>query len=268
MANHRKVVVVLLLVLGGLSAVAISSPRAAVAAGCPRYEIIGSRGSGTKAGTKQWGDGLGLPGQAFATAFKTVFAGDDVAVVHNPYPAVGILPSLKDIAEALGTGIFGLPARWRVVQDTLNGVGALARSKRLGAYAASVKVGEADLKSMITKAENACSATTQLILVGYSQGAQVTGDVLQTLPRSEKSDIAEVVLFGDSALQPERRVRSVRLERAPEAAVDSQPGDPVPPSSLQQRPGALLLSPERSGLPRPRTDLARVGPARQLPEFR
>lgn len=119
-------------------------------------------------------------------------------VVYNPYRAVGILPSLEDIAKALGTGVVGLQAKWQVVQDTLNGVGALARSKRLGAYAASVHTGETDLKRMIM---HACS-TTDLILVGYSQGAQVTGDVYQALPRAEKSKVAEVVLFGDPHYNP------------------------------------------------------------------
>ncbi len=216
MGNHRTFAVVLVLVIAGFSAVvapraaasvvapstraSVVAPslRASAASNCPDYEIIGSRGSGTAPGSKGWGDGLGLPGQAFAKAFQDDFPGSDVSVVYNPYPAVGILPSLSDIAKALGLGLLDLPAHWRVVRDTLNGVGALARSKKLGAYAASVQTGETDLKKMI---KHACS-TTDLILVGYSQGAQVTGDVFQSLTAAEKSKVVEVALFGDPRYNP------------------------------------------------------------------
>lgn len=50
---------------------------------------------------------------------------------------------------------------------------------------------------MINQAIAACGSTTKLLLTGYSQGAQVTGNVYQTLDADQRQYVWGVVLFAD-----------------------------------------------------------------------
>ena len=73
----------------------------------------------------------------------------------------------------------------------------------LGNYNNSVRQGVADMAAKL-KATAAQCADTKFVLMGYSQGAQVTGDVLAgarggqpAVPAAVSDRVAAVVLFGD-----------------------------------------------------------------------
>jgi hypothetical protein len=168
------------------------------ASNCPLFVVIGSRGSGSRPGASDWGGGLGLPGQRFAQTFASLVGARNVRVEYNRYEAVGILPTLKQILLALSIGPAGAVAEVEAIRNALNGLGALARIKPIGAYHGSVIDGEKLLRQKVGEEISSCSsAGTRLLLVGYSQGAQVTGDVYAALGASDRRDVLGVALFGD-----------------------------------------------------------------------
>jgi hypothetical protein len=134
--------------------------------------VIESRGSGEPYDPK-----LDPIGQAFAKALRGKHPGANVvATLANPYPAAGLTGSWREFLNLVGAGF---------------GIGPL------GAYHASVVRGKQWLSDHVASEIRTC-AGTKLILVGYSQGAQVTGDVYQrTLSSSQRSHILGVALFGD-----------------------------------------------------------------------
>jgi hypothetical protein len=159
---------------------------------CPDFLIIGSRGSGNAPGQDE---GLGAPGKAFADRFTALVGKNRVKVSYNPYEAVGILPALQQVLSFL-TAQPGISRKVNAVRNALNGVGALARQPRIGAYHDSVLDGESKLRTTIEDEQASCK-NTKLLLVGYSQGAQVSADVYQQLSASKRQNVFGVVLFGD-----------------------------------------------------------------------
>lgn len=142
--------------------VALDSQRAAQAP-CPDIHLIGVRGSGEK---KHDHGGFGSTVKAIVTKVGSLGPATTSAAVD--YPAV-----------AVGYG------GWREYLDN---------------YKDSVATGKRHLVTMIQKKLSGwrCAGQTLLFLVGYSQGAQVAGDVFQNeLTAREKADIGGVVMVGD-----------------------------------------------------------------------
>jgi hypothetical protein len=143
--------------------------------GCPAYMVIDSRGSGEASGT------ISPPGAAFAAEFQKLHRSARVAVLADPYPAVGLWGSWRDVLNLIGAKL---------------GIGPL------GAYHGSVVDGENWLRNNIASEIAACPSM-KLLLTGYSQGAQVVGDVYQRYVSSaERHHILAVVLFGDPYFNP------------------------------------------------------------------
>jgi Cutinase len=146
--------------------------------GCAAYGVIDSRGSGEPAGE------LSPPRAAVAAELRMRHPGLRVADYWNPYPAVGLKND---------------PRQW------LNAIGAGSHIEPLGAYHGSVADGEQWLRQFVPHEAHRCPAT-KLILVGYSQGAQVTGGVDQrNLTDGVKRHIAATLLFGDPYFNPRDR---------------------------------------------------------------
>lgn len=126
---------------------------------CPAVLVIDSRGSGEPVAK------LSPPGAHLVTVLSGLIAPEKVKWIANPYPARG-------------------------------GFSILAGAKLHvpGAYFNSVKSGKTWLASEIGKKRTDCP-DTRLVLTGYSQGAQVTGDVLQH--NGPFGNVAATVLFGD-----------------------------------------------------------------------
>lgn len=145
---------------------------------CAAYLVIDSRGSGED------NFKLSQPGEAFLEALKaklkSLHNSGAIAQNVNSYPAAKV---------------FGwFPSN---IFNNLNGLGAFMHSDDIGAYKASEKKGEKILSAWVNaQAVGACKAT-KMILVGYSQGAELTGNVFEGLTPSVQSHVAAVVLFGD-----------------------------------------------------------------------
>ena len=147
-----------------------------------RLLVVGSRGSGdsytgnqitTKYGLTA--KGLSAPGTAFAVDLANALPSGAVTFLANPYPAVG------------------LTGGWRAYLNFFN---AITRIPGIGAYNNSVKDGETDLRQIINNQVRLCPHS-YMLLVGYSQGSQVTGDVYESLSTAQRSLVLGVVLFGD-----------------------------------------------------------------------
>ena len=185
-AQHAAalIVVALLITLGSFfgGATGTVAVRAAwrVAPPCATVSVLASRGSGDTLGTDK---GLSAPGQLFADTLASLVPGA-AEPWANPYNAVGV---------------FSLNLR-QAAQQELNGLGALTQLSGLGlgAYHESVVGGQTKLASEIKTMTSGNCAATPLVLVGYSQGAQVAADVFQRdLTATQRSHIVAVVLFGD-----------------------------------------------------------------------
>ncbi|HEX4304528.1 MAG TPA: cutinase family protein [Solirubrobacterales bacterium] len=142
---------------------------------CPTYEVFDSRGSGEPLGSTS------KPGKKFIPAFEQRLISSHepstVSVHDNPYPAVGVV------------------GNWR---DNLNGLGAVFGVHDLGAYRDSESEGRKEVLSFVkTEIAGACGSTSKIVLLGYSQGAQATGDAYEQLSPDQRRHVAAVVLWGD-----------------------------------------------------------------------
>lgn len=146
-------------------------------ANCAPVEILSNRGSGDSIYDKH--NGLGAPGYAVWRQLEKLIPGVGYPWA-NPYSAVGVFGwDLRQLANGAGAG------------TKLSGLG-------LGAYHDSAVEGTSKLASQITTFAAKCRNVSKLVLIGYSQGAQVAGDVFQRkLTTAEKKMVAAVVLFGD-----------------------------------------------------------------------
>jgi predicted esterase len=154
------VCVVLVAPIGGSGSDVWAARRTAVS--CPDYLVIDSRGSGEDLGT------VSPPGSAFFQEFRArvPIPNQAIKIWTNPYPAAG---------------------------DKFTLVGAALKVPHLGAYHDSVVAGKKLLAAKIAEEARACPLT-QMLLVGYSQGAQVTADVYQN---GSQRGVIGVALFGD-----------------------------------------------------------------------
>ncbi|MDX6626892.1 MAG: hypothetical protein QOE56_1881 [Solirubrobacterales bacterium] len=161
-------------------------PPPPAAPSCSKFLIYDSRGSGEKQAV------LSKPGSDFLFGFlqrlHSLKNGSSVAQELNPYKAVGVFAFNKDI---------------------INGLGAVLHAGVIGDYWKSVRSGEGALEQFIERQiSSPCgrSGATKIILLGYSQGAQVTGNVYEDLyphlAKSEQAQIAAVVLWGDPRYNP------------------------------------------------------------------
>lgn len=181
--SHAPVWALVLLVTAaaaGAGVVAHSEAASTAAAkpDCPALIVIGARGSGDAATSKA---GMGAPGYAFAQQLREALGGS-VETGYVDYPAVAVLEK-----------------NWRKLA---NGIGAGAKVGFLGAYHDSVVQGKRALRDRLITLTESCGTDTRIFLTGYSQGAQVVGDVIQAqsskpLPTKTVKQIVGVVLFGD-----------------------------------------------------------------------
>jgi hypothetical protein len=79
-----------------------------------------------------------------------------------------------------------------------NGLGAILKIARLGAYHDSVVDGRRWLRDRVKRQIKLCGTKTKIFLTGFSQGAQVTADTYQRDLRAEQRRyVTGVALFGD-----------------------------------------------------------------------
>jgi hypothetical protein len=174
---------------GRLADTSLTAVSQAVPPSCgQRATVIGVRGSGDpQSGDVQmdkYGDpvhGMGKPGAAFAVDLANRLSHGAVTFLPIEYPAVGLLGD------------------WRKI---INAVGAATRVGFLGAYTGSVNDGKMALRQTISDEERLCP-NVKLVLVGYSQGAQVVSDLYtRDLTAQQRMRIIGVVAFGDPYFNP------------------------------------------------------------------
>jgi hypothetical protein len=153
------------------------------ASSCPTYTVIDSRGSGENIVVHgKLTPEISPPAAFFASELRHRHRSSSLSLISNPYPAAG----------------FGWSPR-----KLLNLIGAGSEIAPVGAYHSSVVDGEKWLRTEVQSVTTACGRRTHLFLLGYSQGAQVTGDVYQRyLTVAQKAEISAVVLFGDPYFNP------------------------------------------------------------------
>lgn len=171
----------------------VAPPAGAPAAsrvGCPKVVLYFSRGSGQKAaGDINDPRGLERPGRQLYDVLVRRYGPAAVGSMSNGYPAVDIGFYDRGIRSARAAGIIG---RVRSV------VGVLADRGKTGlrTYEASVVDGIRSAFRNITDLVRLCPKS-ELVVGGYSQGAQVTRGALVRLGPAERDRVAAVVLFGD-----------------------------------------------------------------------
>ena len=155
--------------------------------GCPDYQIIGARGSG------QAGFGTQVGGVVEDLEETLARAGYDVESIPLDYPAISLV-------DSFGLALF------------------------TGEYDASVDKGVTALAARLDTAANVCPGTG-IILVGYSQGAQVVKRTMADRPPVDR--IVSVVLLGD----PTRDILQSGLVRLGAPFIESEGslgGFPIP----------------------------------------
>jgi hypothetical protein len=153
------------------------APAVAPAApACSTYQVFDSRGSGED-------PGMSKPGSNFVTGFiqrlRALKNTSTISLNANPYPAVGVFS-------------------WTNWRQDVNGLGAYVGVDQLGAYHASEDKGRRAVLSWVqSEIAGACGSQSKIILLGYSQGAQATGDAYEELTPAQRKHVAAVVLWGD-----------------------------------------------------------------------
>ncbi|WP_370963754.1 fibronectin type III domain-containing protein [Amycolatopsis sp. cg9] len=192
---------VIVAVVLGVFTLPVAAARAAES--CPDVLVLGSRGSGEDVTDN---NGVGPAVAAFYGQFQplVVAAGSSVELWAN---------GLADTPEEVAAQYPAVPV-FGGFEAMANGIGAgLGFSKgRLGGYTASVAKGEANLRAKIQSVTDRC-AGTRLVLSGYSQGAQVTGNVYRALPANQRDRVLGVALFGDPLLNGRARTSLGNLDR-------------------------------------------------------
>jgi hypothetical protein len=143
---------------------------------CPPVAFIAARGSGQEIGKVTYGLGLGSRGYQVMRGMQRLLAANPVTL-----PAIAVDYPAVDVEMNRGT----IPALYRE----------------------SVAHGVSVAQVAILRSIEACPQT-QLILFGYSQGAQVMGDAFAALSRSQRNHIKRVILFAEATYRPnDPRVR-------------------------------------------------------------
>ena len=164
-ARATAAMILAAVVLAGLSASAGTTSIARAATSCPTMQVVGVRGSG------QTVDDAGGYGREVKNVVDAIRKANPTAAADPiSYPSIAV--------------------RWWDPQYYT------------GAYTASVRAGRAALVRYIQQfVASECGATTFLYLVGYSQGAQVVGDVYQNIDKAltnkQHSRIKGVALIAD-----------------------------------------------------------------------
>jgi len=148
---------------------AVSGLTSNADAACPPYEVIGARGSGQDQTAKEKKDdeNMGPEIHDFYLSLRALVGSGVVKGYGVQYPAVGA-KSLAGAAAFLHLG---------------------------GSYTDSVREGAKDVKLRVQIRRSSGCGSTRFILAGYSQGAQVMGDVLRDA--DIRKSVAAVALFGD-----------------------------------------------------------------------
>jgi hypothetical protein len=148
--------------------------------GCVSVYLIGSRGSGEEPAGRDAYRGLGPEVYQFSARFAADIkpAGQSYAYLANPYPAVAISPG--------GANADGW--MWNLA--------GLIVTLPLGDYDASAALGSADILAAARRIIATCP-DTRILLAGFSQGAQVTGDAYQLLSPAERAHLLGVFLLSD-----------------------------------------------------------------------
>jgi hypothetical protein len=137
---------------------------------CKPAFFIGLRGSGESAGKYSLGDTV----RVFYNKFKAIYGKTNVDVHGVPYPAIKV----PDFAAS------------NRLDDLYD---------KLRTFGASVAEGVTKLSNVLI-AQHATCPDQKFVIVGYSQGAWVTGEVLAGLDPTLLSQVAAVVLLGDPKL--------------------------------------------------------------------
>jgi Cutinase/PKD domain len=166
-AGHPVGAVSLVLSVAVLALLTLGPPASARAA-CPPYEVIGARGSGQNDPDllKQTQD-MGPEVHDFYVSLRVLIGSGTVKGYGVHYPAVNVV-SPTGLAALLHLG---------------------------GGYTDSVRAGANDVLARIKARHARCGDHTRFVLAGYSQGAQVMGDVLKHAGILKR--VAAVALFGD-----------------------------------------------------------------------
>jgi alpha-tubulin suppressor-like RCC1 family protein len=151
--------------LGQATARAATAPISTIqplASRCPALQFVGVRGSGERS---THASGYGATVNAVRQAVMRAVPGTKAAFVE--YPAIPVLNSglIKDI--------FYAPR-----------------------YVRSVEAGKSALRRLLVDFHDRCS-DTPIVLVGYSQGAHVAGDVYQDIRQSIRDKIVAMALIAD-----------------------------------------------------------------------
>jgi Cutinase len=148
--------------------------------GCVSVYLIGSRGSGEEPAGRDAYRGLGPEVYQFSARFAADVrpTGQTYGYLANPYPAVAISPGGAN-ADGWMWNLAGLVAKLP-----------------LGDYDASAAVGVADVLAATRQVISACP-DTRVLLAGYSQGAQVSGDAYQLLTPAERAHVLGLFLLSD-----------------------------------------------------------------------
>jgi hypothetical protein len=145
--------------------VAKASTDSKAAAACPSAEVVGVRGSGETATDH---NGFGKTVYAVAHAVATGYKGAHADPID--YPAIAV-----DITNP----------------------------QYPGNYRRSVNAGINNLSSFLAAFHTRCSSKP-IVLVGFSQGAQVAGNVYQSIATAVRKKIVALALFGDPRFNPDQ----------------------------------------------------------------
>lgn len=161
-------------------ATVVPGATAATAVSCPDVQAVWARGSGQSLGGAEY---VRFQDQLDARVDDSVDLdlyelGSDT-VDGSSYPAVPVAPD----------------AGW---DSITNAIGAKFGSGRSFEYGDSVEEGVAELTAFLAERDG-CTGT-QLVLAGYSQGAQVVGQAYAALPDATKDRVVFNALFGDPKL--------------------------------------------------------------------
>jgi S-adenosylmethionine-dependent methyltransferase len=195
-----------------------SASAARAEPGCADVYLIGSRGSGQEPAGRDAYRGLGPEVYQFSARLAADLRSADrsYAYLANPYPAVAISPG--------GTNADGW--MWNLA--------GLVTKLPVGAYDSSVSAGVTGTLAVVRAVIAICPAT-DVLLAGYSQGAQVAGDAYQQLTAVERTHVLGVFLLADPRRNAADRASDAGSAQVAEGGRAELSARPAFPATRPQR---------------------------------
>jgi hypothetical protein len=212
--RHWTIVVGVFLAVG-FAVISGAAPSTA-SADCKPYIFVGARGSGQDdaAGASGMGDVVGFSYNTVAALLPNTVEAEPLRTADG-YRAAPVY-TRTDLVELGAAATLGGPAGFSIA--------GIIGNSRYSSYSDSVHDGKQGLSAVLHRLASDCPSS-KVLLAGYSQGAHVVQDTMQSADATLRSHVLGVATFGDPRFNPAGRGTLGTFDVRRHGLLGSRPAD-------------------------------------------